>query len=124
MSDNDKLRLQEIMHNYDRMYTASIYGSVEGAEHQKECDFEELVCLVKKYKKMLLQTNYNQQHNLLTGLLKNLKVTDHEKTIQQIAHDYLKSINPEKTYYCLDENIKGSNYKCDKQCDSCSKRNA
>ena len=74
-------------------------------------------------KKILLQNNYNQQHNLLTGLLKNLKVTDHENTIQQIAHDYLKSINPEKTYYCLDENIKGSNYKCDKQCDRCSKRN-
>lgn len=36
----------------------------------------------------------------------------------------LGKTNSIKPYYCLDENIKGSAYKCDKQCDSCSKRNS
>lgn len=40
--------INEITERYDRMYTATIYGSVEGARHQQECDFERLVYLVKK----------------------------------------------------------------------------
>ena len=88
----------------------------------EEDDFESVSEQI--IKELLYATNYNKQHNLLTGLLKNLKVTDQEKTIQQIASEYLSKTNSIKYYYCLDENIKGSNYKCDKQCDSCSKRNA
>lgn len=40
--------INEITERYDRMYTPTIYGSVEGAKHQQECDFERLVYLVKK----------------------------------------------------------------------------
>lgn len=40
--------INEITERYNRMYTATIYGSVEGARHQKECDFERLVYLVEK----------------------------------------------------------------------------
>jgi len=46
--------IYEITERHDKMYTAKIYGSVEGARHQQECDFERLVYLVKKMNYILL----------------------------------------------------------------------
>lgn len=42
------VKIKDIIERHNRMYTASIYGSVEGVAHQRDCDFEELVQLFEK----------------------------------------------------------------------------
>jgi hypothetical protein len=53
--------LVKIIQRFERGYTATLYGTVDLAKSQKECDFIELVGLVKELNTHIV----NQQHKLL-----------------------------------------------------------
>ena len=73
---------------------------------------------------MKKNTNYSKEDEIrlkkiieaLDSDIKRLKVRRKNYKKQLILSDVVKSS------YCLDENIKGSDYKCLIQCESCKKR--
>ena len=85
--------LEKIIERFERGYTATLYGTVDLANFQKEYDFMELIHIVKK----LTIPNVSQQRELLSFFLSKINkdaIDLYKQGKEQIVIDhFLKNNN-------------------------------
>ena len=79
--------LEKIIERFERGYTATLYGTVDLANFQKEYDFMELIQIVKK----LTIPNVSQQRELLISALEEynkVKYDWNKLTYEDYVNEY------------------------------------